>query len=265
MSGLRPTLLPAQPFEPKPLFFLAMRAGDEETALVGRLVLALDPRQAMNRRRRPQQDLGPPRECAGSGLGQRDRVAFLVGRRRISVDLVQKQVARRHRAQADRAVGAGDHQQTRRKLLRQHGVAGVARSRRPHALPQRRALADQRIDALAREALGEFDGRLHREHRPGRVVDHVADPVVAAFREADLRRLHHHDAPRRVHWRERVDDLPDVGSAIRPITSGLRRGARAQQSMSIRPLRNGERRVGQQSAAPSLAQLIGAVEPKEII
>ncbi len=219
----------------------------------------------MNRRRGTEQNLGAPRECARARLGQRDRIAFLVGRRRISVDLVEKQVARRHRAQADRAVGAGDDQQTRRKLLRQNRVAGIARARRPHALPQRRALADQRIDALAREALGKLDGRLHREHRPGRVVDHVADPVVAAFREADLRRLHHHDAPRRVHRRQRVDDLPDVGSSVRPVPAGLRRGARAQQPMPVRPLGNRERRIGQQSAAPSLAQLIGAVEPKEII
>jgi hypothetical protein len=40
-----------------------------------------------------------------------------------------------------------------------HGVAGFARALRLDPVAERRTLRDQRIDALAREPLGEFDDR----------------------------------------------------------------------------------------------------------
>ena len=129
VCGLGLALVPAQPLELEPLHVPAMRARHEVAALVRGLVLPLDPREPLDRRRRGEEHLAPPRERARPRLGQRNRIAFLVGRGRIGIDLVEKQVARRHRAQADRAVGAGDDQQPCRELLRQHRVAGVARAR----------------------------------------------------------------------------------------------------------------------------------------
>ena len=264
MCGLGPALVPAQPLEPEPLHVPAMRARHEIPALVRGLVFALDAREPLDRRRRAEQDLRPPREGARARFGERDRIAFLVGRGRIGIDLVEEQVPRRHRAQADRAVGAGDDQNARRELLRQHRVAGVARARRLHPLPQRRTFADQRIDALAREPLGKLDGRLHRQHRSWRVMDDVADPVVAGFREADLRRLHHHDAPRRMGRRQRVHDRAHVGRAIGAIAPWLGRRARAEQSMPVRPFRDRQRRIGPEPVAPGLAKLLGAVERDQL-
>ena len=148
MCGLGLPLVPAQPLELEPLHVLAVRARHEVAALVRCLVFALDPGNPLDRRRRRKERLAPPREGARACFGQRNRIALLVGRRRIGIDLVQKQIARRHRAQSHRAVGAGDDQQPRRELLRQHRVAGVAGAGRLDPLPQRRALGNQRFDAL---------------------------------------------------------------------------------------------------------------------
>jgi DNA invertase Pin-like site-specific DNA recombinase len=120
------------------------------------------------------------------------------GGRRIGVDLVEKQIARRHGAQADCAVGAGDDQKPGRKLLRQNRVARVARALRFDALAEHRAFRDQRIDALAREALGQLHRWLDREHGSRRMVDDIADPVVAGLGGPDLRRLHEDDAATRM-------------------------------------------------------------------
>ena len=97
---------PAQPLELQPLHLAAMRARHEEPPLVARLELPLDPAQAPDRRRRDQEHLAPMGEGQRPRLGQRDRVAFLVGRGRIGVDLVEEDVARRRRAQPDRRVRA---------------------------------------------------------------------------------------------------------------------------------------------------------------
>ena len=126
MCGFGLPLIPAQPLELEPLHVLAVRARHEVAALVRRLVFALNARNPLDRRCRGKERLAPPREGPRACFGQRNRVALLVGRRRIGIDLVQEQVARRHRAQSDRAVGAGDDEQPCGKLLRQHGVAGVA-------------------------------------------------------------------------------------------------------------------------------------------
>src|SRR6202045_5298001 len=58
-------------------------------------------------------------------------------------------------------------------------VLPASRALRLDPAAERRTLRDQRIDALAREPLGELDGRLHREHRPRGMVDDIADPIVA--------------------------------------------------------------------------------------
>src|ERR1700738_1934749 len=122
VRGLGLCLLPAQPLDPERLVMTAMRARSEEPPRVARLELALDARDAMDRRGRGEKDFRPPREGARARLGERDGVAFLAGGRRIGIDLVEKKIARRHRPQAGRAVGPGDDQEACRKLLRQHGV-----------------------------------------------------------------------------------------------------------------------------------------------
>ena len=229
---------------------IAIRTGDEKSALIGRLVFALDPRDAVDRRRRRQKDFRPPREGARASLGERDGIAFLVGRGGIGGDFVQEQIARRHRAKADRAVGASDDQESCRELLRQHGVAGVARARRLDPITKRRAFGNQRIDALAREALGEFDGRLHRQHRSGSMMDDVADPVVAGFGGADLCCFHEHHAPRWICRRQSIHDRAHVGCAVGPVAPRLSRSSRAQDTVAVGPFRNRERRIGRQSVAP---------------
>ena len=100
--GLGLALLPAQPLELQPLHGLRSAGRHEVAPLVGGLVLALDPREAVDRRGRGEEHLAPLREGQRPRLGERDRIAFLVGRGRIGVDLVEEEVARRHRAQADR-------------------------------------------------------------------------------------------------------------------------------------------------------------------
>jgi hypothetical protein len=87
---LRAALLPAQPVELQPLHRAAMRARHEEPPLVARLVFPLDPADAADRGRRDQEDLAPVREGQRARLGEANRVAFLVGRGRIGVDLVKK-------------------------------------------------------------------------------------------------------------------------------------------------------------------------------
>jgi hypothetical protein len=60
----------------------------------------------------------PRLEGRGPPLREQDRVALALDVARIAVDLVQEQVARRHRAQPDRAVGASQDQHPARELLR---------------------------------------------------------------------------------------------------------------------------------------------------
>jgi hypothetical protein len=242
-----------------------MRARHEEPPLVARLVFPLDPADAADRRRRDQEDLAPVREGQRARFGEPDRVAFLVGRGRIGVDLVEEDVARRHRAQPHGRVGAGHHQHAAGEILRQLRVAAVARPRRADALLQRRTLFDQRVDPLARVALGQLHGRLDREHRPRRVVDHEADPVVARLGRADLRGLHEDDPLRRIAGRERVHDRAHVGRALGPIPAGLGARARAQPAMRVRPLRDGQPGIGREPAAPGPEQRLCAVEGRDLV
>ena len=179
VRGLGLALLPAQPLEPQPLHLPAMRARHEVAPLVAmprtRARCARGRGSSASRRGTPW----TPGEGPRARLGERDRIAFLVGRGRIGVDLVEEEVARRHRAQADRAVGAGDDQEPAGNSF-DSTVLPASRERAGFTRSRSAGLSlDQRIDALAREALGELDRRLHREHRPRRMMDDVADPVVA--------------------------------------------------------------------------------------
>jgi len=187
----RLTAFPAQLFKPQPLAVRAVRARHEEPALIRRIELPLDRAGPGNRRRRDDQDLAPGKG-AGTRLGQRNRIAFTLDIERIAIHLIQEQVTHRHRAQTDRAVGAGHHQHPAMELLGQDGVARVAAARRGDALLDGGALFDQRIDALLGCPLGHLDRRPHRHHGARCVVDHVADPVQAQLRPANLRTFHEH-------------------------------------------------------------------------
>ena len=120
------TLIPAQAFKLQPLHVAAVWTGHEIPALVGRLELALDPRESPDRWCRHHEDFAPVREGGGPCLGQGDRVAFLVRRGGIGVDLVEKDVARGHRPQAGGRVRPGQHQNAAGEFLGQHRVARVA-------------------------------------------------------------------------------------------------------------------------------------------
>jgi hypothetical protein len=171
------------------LALTAVRARHEIPSLVARIVFSLNPRQALCLRRRDQQDLAPLKG-RGSALGEQDRIAFALDIAGIPVDLVEEQVPRRHRTQADRAIGAGEDQHPTLELLAEHSIAAVARTALLDPLAQDLALLDQRIDALLGVALGELHRRRHRHHRARRLVDHIPNPTVAALGAADLRALH---------------------------------------------------------------------------
>jgi hypothetical protein len=93
----RPALRPAQVLELQRLTLAAMRTRHEIPALIARLVLPLNPRQALGLRRRDQQDLAPL-EGGRAPLREQDRIALALDIARIAVDLVEEQVARRHGA-----------------------------------------------------------------------------------------------------------------------------------------------------------------------
>ena len=253
-------LRPAQAFKLQPLHRPAMRAGHEVPALVAGLELPLDPAQAPDRRGRDHEHLAPVREGRGPRLGQRDRIAFLVGRGRIGVDLVEKDVARRHRPQAGGRVGTGQHQDAAGEFLRQHRVARIARPGRIDPFAQGRTVRDQRIKPPARGAFGHLDRRQHRQHRPRRMVDHKADPVVASLRRADLCGLHERDALRRVARRQRIHDLAQVGRAGRAIPPGFGAGPRRQPAVLVRPFRHRQVRVGPHAPAPGAQDVLGPVK-----
>ena len=122
---LRLALLPAQPLELQPLHCAAMRTGHEEAPLVGGFILPFDPRQALDRRRRDQEQLLAVPEGRGSRLSQGNGVTFTVDIARIGIDLVQKHIARRHGAEPRGTVGAGQNQLAAREPLGQHRVAAV--------------------------------------------------------------------------------------------------------------------------------------------
>ena len=99
-----------------------MWTGNEVAALVAGFVFALDGTDASNRWRRYDENL-PARKCAGAGLGQGHRAPLTINVDRIPIDLVEKEVTHRHRAQTHGAVGPGHHQDTAAKLFRQNRIA----------------------------------------------------------------------------------------------------------------------------------------------
>ncbi|EDP63950.1 hypothetical protein BAL199_14982 [alpha proteobacterium BAL199] len=103
-------------------------AGHGEHAPVALQVRRLDPAEPLQCRCRHHQDLAVQEGCSTLDR-QCYRIALSVSVARIAVDLVEEQVANRHRAQTDRRVGAGQDQHPTRKLLHQHRVAAVARAR----------------------------------------------------------------------------------------------------------------------------------------
>jgi hypothetical protein len=83
----------------------------------------------------------------------------------IDVYLIEKQKPGRHGPQPDSAIRARQHQNAAQEFLGQHCIAAIARAGRRHAFSQCGRLLQQWINALAREALGQFHGGLHGQHR----------------------------------------------------------------------------------------------------
>ncbi len=256
-AGLRPSTLPAQLLEAQPLAVIAMRTRQEIPALVGRLVLALDAAGAGDGRRRDDEDLAPG-EGARARLGQRDCIALPFDVERIAIHFVEEQVAHRHRAQADRAVRAGHHQYAAAELLGEDGVARIARACRRDQRRQRGRLHDQRVDPLLGGALGRFHRRPHRHHRPGRVVDHVADPAAAGFGKAQLRAFHDDHALDRRGRREAVEDLAQVRRARGAPAPRFRRRLAGKHPVLVGPVGDRQQRIGGQALVPGALDLVRA-------
>ena len=211
-GGFRLPPVPAQLLEAQPLRVVAVWAWHEVAALVAGLVLALDGRGARNRRRRHDEDLAPGKGACAR-LGQRDRIAFTLDVQRIPVNLVEEQVAHRHRAQAYRAVRPGHHQHAAPELLGQNGVARVARARRGDQFGQGGRFLDQRVDPLLGVALGHLHRWPDGHHRPRRMVNDVADPVRPHFGRTELRCLHEHHTLDRRGRRQAIHDGLEVRRA----------------------------------------------------
>jgi hypothetical protein len=242
-----------------------MRARHEVSPLVAGLVFPLDPGEPPDGRGRDQEHLAPVREGQRPGFGQRHRIAFLGGRGRIGVDLVEEDVPRRGGPQPDRRVRAGHDQDAACELLRQHGVARIAGSRGLHPLPQLGTLLDQRIDPLPRVPLGQFHRRLDRQHRPRRVVHHVPNEAVAPFCRAHLSCLHEHDTLHRIAGAQLIHDLAHVGRARGAVLPRLGRGARGEPPMPVRPARDGQVRIGADPAAPRPKKSLCPVEGERLL
>jgi len=81
-------------------------------------------------------------------------------------------------------------------------------------LAEAKELLDHRRHPLLALRLGQVHGRLHKQHRPRGVVDHVAEPVVSALGGAELRALHARDLAHRRLDRQAVEDLAqEIGRA----------------------------------------------------
>jgi hypothetical protein len=234
-----------------------VRARHEVAALVAGLVLALDGRGARDRRRRHDEDLAPGKG-ARARLGQRDRIAFALDVQRVAVDLVEEQVAHRHRAQADRAVRAGHHQHATPELLGQNGVARIRGCAGAISSASAARLLDQRVDPLLGVALGHLHRRPDRHHRPRRVVDDVADPVRPHLGRTELRCLHEHHTLDRRGRRQAVHDGLQVRRAAGAPAPRLGGGLAGKHPVPIRPFRHGEQRIGRQAVAPRAFDLCSA-------
>ena len=123
--GFRIFALPADTRELQHLVVIAERARHPVPPLIRFFVSRFNPAGSGSERRRAQEDLAA---CKGSGSRHRehDRIAFSVHIERIGIDLIQKQVPRRHRTQSDRTVRTGHHQDAAGKFLRKNGVAAIA-------------------------------------------------------------------------------------------------------------------------------------------
>ena len=71
---------------------------------------------------------------------------------------------------------------------------------------------------------------------------------------ADLRAPHHHHALRRMHRRQRVHDLAQVGRPAGAPAPGLVGAARLQQAMVVGPRRNRKLRIGVRLSAGGIGR-----------
>ncbi len=258
--GLRRALLPDQPLEPQPLHLATHHARHEEPPLVTGQIFPLDPAAPGDGGRADQEGFATPAEGAGAGLGKRDRIARAGDVAGIGVHLVEKQEPRRHRAQPDGAVRPRQHQDAAREFLRQHPIAAVASPGWRNPFPQRGCFLQQRVDALAGKTLGQFHGWLHRQGGRRYVVHDVAEPVISTLRRAHLRALHEHDTAGRMHCRERVHHILQIGRPAAAPGAGLRGGAAAKHAMALGPFRDGELRRRAEHGADTPAHMLTAAE-----
>jgi hypothetical protein len=94
----------------------AVRARHEVATLVAGFVLTFDGADASNRRRRHNKNLSA-RKGSRAGFGQCHGITLAIDVQRITIHLIEEQVAHRHRTQADGAVGPGHHQRASCKTI----------------------------------------------------------------------------------------------------------------------------------------------------
>jgi len=224
--------LPAKLLEAQPLPMAAMRARHKEAPLVRCLVLPLDGADAGNRRRRHDENL-PSRKSPGAGLRQCHGIALTIDVDGITIDLVEEEIAYRHRAQADRAVSTCHHQHAAPEFFGQDGIARVATPGWRDQFTQDRRFIDQRIDPLLGVALGHFHGWPDRHHRTGGVMNHVTDPVAAHLGCTQLSRFHEHHALDQRGRRQTIHDLLQVRGATGAPAPRFRGGLRGQHAVPV--------------------------------
>ena len=174
------------------LVFAAVRAGHFVVALVRAEKGGFDAAHVLCRRRARAQALAAG-ECRLAGFGEAARVAFAVDVEGVAVDLVEEEIAHRHRAQAGGAVGTGEGHEAAGEFLQQRRIGVVAALVVTYLALEHGRLVDHRREALAAVALGHVDRGLD-DHDGARVgVGQVAEPVGADRGLAGLRAPHEHD------------------------------------------------------------------------
>ena len=231
--GCHALAIPVQVAPPQRLECLAMRARQQERALVAVLVFARD--QAVARRRRRGQKDQVRARVGVRALGQqRERVRLFAGPARPLVDLVAADDADRDGREVGRALRRAEveHGPAERDLARLRVVRAVG-----ELVAQARARMDHRQDAPLGGEASVVCAR-HDEHRRRRLlVDEVAEHVVRGLGLADLRARHDRDAADPLRGRG-VHPLARVWRSVGAPSAGLGGKALVEDAVLVGPLRD---------------------------
>ena len=249
---LRLIFRPAQLREPQRLEMVAFRAWHMEEPLVAFLEFTLNAGKPLNGGCADHEYLSAALKRGRPTLCQQDRITFAINVPWVRINFVHKQVSGRHRAQTHSGVCACHDEQAAQEILAQDRVAAIALPRGAYFLAQFRHIVQKRIDTLFGVTLGQLHGWRNGHHRPWRCMDDVTDPVIAAFRPADLRSLHEHDALYRRGRRKMIHDFTQVWRAGGAPTSWLGSRFRGEETIFVRPFRHQKVRIGLDGLLPDI-------------